>query len=304
MDLHELAVTLRSARWDWALLSAALAPIGLLPRAWRWRYLFPPDEAPRGLTAATMIGYMANNLLPLRAGELVRVSIVTRRQRGGFWLVFATLVVERVLDSAAIILILGSLALLMPVPPIFRGTAIALMVVDAAAIALLVALAAAPQRFQALLSWALGRWPRIQQRAVAAVTTFARGLEGVRSVAHTVPLFCLTILVWVCPVLAAWTMLRALGLDLPWLAGWTVLAFVGLSVSIPSAPGYIGVYHYAAALAVSLFGVSKTPATAFALLSHAAAIVPVTLVGWIYLLREHMTLGEARHAVPIETPPP
>jgi glycosyltransferase 2 family protein len=77
-----------------------------------------------------------------------------------------------------------------------------------------------------------------------------------------------------------------------------VLAFVGLGVSIPSAPGYVGVYHAAAVLAVDLFGVPRSAAVGYALLFHASQILPVTLVGWLYLLREQMSLGEATRARP------
>ena len=80
--------------------AVALAPLGLWARARRWRYLFPPGPEPPGLVAANMIGYMGNNVLPLRAGEFVRIYVVARRlavQRdgsvtGGLWLAGATIV--------------------------------------------------------------------------------------------------------------------------------------------------------------------------------------------------------------------
>ncbi len=81
---------------------------------------------------------------------------------------------------------------------------------------------------------------------------------------------------------------------LPLVVGWTVLAFVGLGVSIPSAPGYVGVFHVAATWALAIFGIAQTTAVGYALLFHASQFVPVTLLGWVFLLREHLTLGEAR----------
>ena len=72
-----------------------------------------------------------------------------------------------------------------------------------------------------------------------------------------------------------------------------VLAFVGLGISIPSAPGYVGVFHAAATLAVGLFGVTQSAGIGYALLFHASQILPVTLLGWLYLVREQMSLGEA-----------
>ncbi|PYO45316.1 MAG: hypothetical protein DMD84_28890, partial [Candidatus Rokuibacteriota bacterium] len=123
-----------------------------------------------------------------------------------------------------------------------------------------------------------------------------RGLDGIRTPSHLPRLAAWTALVWLLPAAAAWTMLRAVHLDLPFRAGWTVLAFVGVGISVPSAPGYVGVFHAAATAALEVFGVPRSAALAFALLYHASVIVPTTLVGWLFLLREHVSLGEVRRA--------
>jgi glycosyltransferase 2 family protein len=76
---------------------------------------------------------------------------------------------------------------------------------------------------------------------------------------------------------------------------------VGLGISLPSAPGYVGVFHLAARLALEVFGVPRESATAYAILFHATQILPITVVGWIFLLREHMSLADARRA-PVAAP--
>ena len=306
MDLGELGRQLRSAHWGWAALSTLLAPVQLWVRAHRWRYLFPPRSDPPRLIPAIMIGYMANNVLPLRAGEVVRVYVVARRWKPAagasrahpFWTTLATLVVDRVLDSLAVVLILAVLVLVIPVPAFLQMAALVVLAIDLAGIAVLIALVAAPARCARRIERLTARWPRLRQRALGVFETFVTGLDGIRAPAHILPLLLWTVLVWLTPAAAAWTMLRALGLELPFVAAWAVLAFVGLGVSIPSAPGYVGVFHAAAALALGLFGVSQAAAVGYALLFHAAQIVPITLIGWVYLLREQMSLGEATHARP------
>src|SRR5207245_7008010 len=135
--------------------------------------------------------------------------------------------------------------------------------------------------------------PGVERRVSRVFGTFVQGLDGIRARGHMLPLLGWTILVWLAPALAAWTMLQAMDLHLPLTAGWTVLAFVGLSVSIPSAPGYVGVFHYAAVLALEVFGVTRPIAVGYALVFHAAQILPVTLVGWLCLLRQHVSLRDA-----------
>jgi uncharacterized membrane protein YbhN (UPF0104 family) len=119
------------------------------------------------------------------------------------------------------------------------------------------------------------------------------GRAGVRTRAHALPLAGWTVFVWVLGAFGAWFLLRAVHLDLTLTAGWTVLAFVGFGISIPSAPGYVGVWHAAAVLALAIFGVGQAAALGYAVLYHASQFVPVTLIGWIFLLREHVSLGEA-----------
>jgi glycosyltransferase 2 family protein len=301
VDIRELGSQLAHARWEWVALSLVLGPFGVWTRGRRWWYLFPAGSNPPGLVPATMIGYMANNVLPLRAGEFVRVYVVARRWGHGFWTALATLIVERLLDSFVIVLAIVVLVLRRPVPRTLEVGAVILLAIDVVAVTVLGALAVAPAVAGRVIRRLTARWPSAQQRADDIVRTFARGLEGVRTGSHLLPLLLWTVIVWVAPAAAAWTMFRALHLDLPWIAGWAVLAFVGLGIAIPSAPGYVGVFHAAATLALTMFGVPTTAAFGYALLFHATQIVPVTIVGWIVLLREHVSLADATHARPAPT---
>jgi len=293
VDLRALGVALADTHWGWALASALFTVVGVWTRARRWRYLFPPGSNPPALFRASMIGYMANNVLPLRAGEIVRVYVVARHWSEGFWLPFATLVVERVLDGLAIVMILGSLLLVIEVPPPLRWTAGVFLGLDLAAVAVLAAAAAAPGACRTVIVQLTRRSQWLTARSTAIFEMFVRGLVGVRTARHAGPIFAWSFLVWLTAALAAWTALFAARLHLPLVAAWTVLAFVGLGISLPSAPGYIGVFHTAAVLALTLFGVSHSLAFGYAILYHACGFIPITLFGWILLLREHMSLGEA-----------
>jgi hypothetical protein len=304
VDLRELGSQLASARWEWVLVTSAVGPLMLWGRAIRWRYLFPPGSQPPGLVAANMIGYMANNVLPLRAGELVRVYVAARRLSrsrgepvtGGLWLAGATLVVERVLDSLTLVLIMAGLVLVIPVPRSLEIAAAVVLALDLVAAGALAALVVSPAPMRALVSRLTRRWPALEQQAMGGLDMILRGLEGIRAPAHLLPLAAWTVLVWVIGALGAWALFRAVHLELPLLAGWTVMTFVGFGVSIPSAPGYIGVWHAASVLALSLFGVAQAPALGYALLYHASQFVPITLIGWLFLLREQMSLGEVSRA--------
>jgi uncharacterized protein (TIRG00374 family) len=260
--------------------------------------LYPPESDPPGLLAAMLIGYMVNNVLPLRAGEVARVYVVAHRWGRGFWMVLATIIVERVLDGIAIVVMLAVLVLVIPVPAYLQWGAVLLLTVNVVGVASLALLAVAPGHTERMLHRFTRRWPRLERAAERAFLRFRDGLEGIRTPVHLAPLLSWTVAVWLMPVAGCWLVFRALDLTLPWTAAWAVLAFVGVGVSIPSAPGYIGVFHAAATIALGVFGVSAAEALGCALVLHAVQFVPVTVVGWIALLREHVSLTDATHAAP------
>jgi uncharacterized protein (TIRG00374 family) len=308
VDLPELGRQLAGTSWWWVAPAVAVGPLGLWARALRWRYLFPPRSEPPGLVAANMIGYMANNVLPLRAGELVRVYLAARHLRGArrmptaesLWLAGATVVVERVLDSVSLVLILAVLIFVIPVPAALQYAGAVILALDLVAAAALVGLIVAPAPSRRLLIRLTGRWPGLARRASRVLDMVLLGLEGVRAREHLAPLLAWTVLIWTLGAVGAWALLRAVHLDLALVAGWTVLVFVGFGISIPSAPGYVGVWHAAAVLALAIFDVSQAVAVGYAVLYHASQFVPITLLGWLFLVREHVSLGEVARA-PVST---
>lgn len=292
VDLHEVAIRLASTNWWFLAVSVGLNLGSLWMRAWRWYYLFPPGSEPSHLFNALMIGYMGNNVLPLRAGEVVRAYVASRRGQR-FWTVLATIVVERALDGLAIGLIVAALFLVIPIPAQLRWPAAVFLSVDLVAMALLAVIALAPGWCGGLIRALFHRWSWVERRAMDVLGTMSEGLRGVRAGHHFVPISLSTILIWGLFALSVWTGLRAAHLYLPLAASWTVLAFLGLGVSLPSSPGYVGVVQAATVLALALFSVARTEALSFSLLIHASQFVPVTLYGVILLLVEHVSLSEA-----------
>ena len=119
VDLREVGARLASTRWGFLAASVLLNLASVWVRAWRWFYLFPPGSQPTHLFNALMIGYMGNNVLPLRAGEIVRVYVVARRGQR-FWTTLATVVVERALDGLAVGLLVAALFLVVAIPAELR----------------------------------------------------------------------------------------------------------------------------------------------------------------------------------------
>lgn len=292
VDLHEIAGRLRQTLWTFLALSVGLNFVSLWMRAWRWRYLFPPEAQPTHLFRALMVGYLGNNVLPLRAGELIRVYVAARRGQR-FWTTFATVVVERVLDGLAVGLIVAALLLVVPVPTELRWSIFAFLALDVVGILVLAAIAMAPGFCRAIIVTLFHRMAWLERKLLRLLETMAEGLRGVRSVGHALPITGFSVAVWLAFALSIWTAMHAAHLDLPLAAAWTVLAFLGLGVSLPSSPGFVGVVQAATVLALALFSVPRTEALSFSLLFHASQFLPVTALGLLYLLLEHVSLTDA-----------
>jgi hypothetical protein len=295
VDLGVIAAHLRETLWTFLALSIALNFVSMWARAWRWAYLFPPGPRPSHLFRSLLVGYMGNNLLPLRAGEVVRVYVASRHGPR-FWTTFATVVVERVLDGLALGLIVAGLLLVVPVTAEMRWSIAIFLAVDLAAFLVLAMIAAAPGVCRVLIETIFHRVGWLERRLMALLGTMTEGLRGLRTPRHAIPLALSSVAIWFFLALSVWTAMRAAHLDLPLVASWVVLAFLGLGVSLPSSPGFVGVVQAATVLALALYAVPRAEALSFSLLLHASQFFPITAVGLVCLLLEHISLTDAARA--------
>ena len=298
VDLRDVGARLLRTHWGWLAVAAGLNLLSVWVRARRWRYLFPPGATPSHLFPAVMIGFMGNNVLPLRAGEVVRVYVVHRHGQP-FWTTVATVVVERVLDALAIGLMLAALILVVPIRAELRWSALLFMSVDLVAMAVLAFMAVAPDHCRRLGRSLCRFTPRLEGPVLRILDTFNEGLRGVRARRHAAPLVAWSAGIWVVLAGAVGAAFLAADLHLPFAAAWVVLAFLGLGVSLPSSPGFVGVVQAATVLALELFAVPRAEALSFSLLLHAAQYVPVTAWGLALLAAEHVSLGDARRGVAV-----
>ncbi|HEX6774775.1 MAG TPA: lysylphosphatidylglycerol synthase transmembrane domain-containing protein [Methylomirabilota bacterium] len=304
VDVRAVFARLADTHWGWLAVSIVVALSSLWARAVRWRLLFPRHAHPTHLFNAVMIGYMGNNVLPLRAGEVLRVYVVTRRGQP-FWTTVTTLVVERALDGVAIGAVLAFVFFLIPTPREIAWAAETFVGVVLLMVIVLVGIAAAPMPCRILIHSLCYRWPAIDRRLLAIFDSMSDGLQGMRRPAQLVPTAVWSVVIWMAIVFSVWACFRAARLDLPVSAALCVIAFIGLGVSLPSSPGFIGVFQAATVLALSIFGVDKVDALGFSLLLHASQFIPVTLWGLLLLVVEHVSLTDAARAreTPGMTPP-
>ena len=121
---------------------------------------------------------------------------------------------------------------------------------------------------------------------------FSEGLSVLRTPRHFIAVFWWTLLHWLLQPLAFWLGFKAVGIDVPVSATLFVQGIIVIGVALPSAPGFVGIFEGAAAVALAVYGISQTQALAWAVVFHVASYIPITLIGAYYFLRMGLHLGE------------
>ena len=313
VDLVEVRRAIVTA--DWLVLLGLSIPSYVLLlwlRALRWQQLTNPicpiPIAP--LFRAMAVGFMANNIFPLRMGEVVRSWMLARETNTSAAAIFGTIVLERVLDAVAVLLLVSFVLLMRggDGDGVLEKGAIILLPVALLPLVGLALLKTMPERVLAICRWVLRPIPRLADLAERLLTRFQEGLGALSGGIHLVWLALYTALIWLVasaiPIVAVFL---AMGLELGGPAemieaAWTTQAAVGVAVAIPSVPGFFGLFHAACRFALVSFGVAPATAVAAGTLLHGVMWVTLTTAGLLVLRIRHTSLGEVEEAADSPTP--
>lgn len=235
------------------------------------------------LTCAHLVGYTGNNVLPFRLGELLRVEYLSQRTPATRPFALTTAVVERLLDSLLLLTFFLATA-----PTVLGGRSWGpgiLMVVVGTLGALAVGTAMARSDLIPSVVRLVGRpWPALggalERRAVQVVD----GLQVLTGPLRLLQAFAATGLYWAIAFSTLTLLIRAFGLEVPWWTPTFVIAMVAVGTALPSSPAAVGTFHYFSAWALQLLGVPAETALSFAIVSHAVAMGPYTVVGLVALV--------------------
>jgi uncharacterized protein (TIRG00374 family) len=302
VEFDRLGMALQSARYQFLVLAAVIQVLTHLVRVWRWRYLIEPVKAvsPVSLLSATCIGFMANMVLPAHAGEVVRAYMLSRKEQVSTMASLGTIVVERMADLMSVVLMVLLVVTAPGLPatdgPLAEGLKIGGYLTAGVGVVLMGALWYLQANTAQMLRF-LGYYLRFlpaswRSRLLDALTAFASGLYALRQGRHLVVVLGLSLLLWsliaFCNLLVFW----AFDVQLPIVAAFFILVIQILSVSVPSAPGYIGTFHAAVVAGLAVFHVTQELALSIAIMMHAAFFFPFILLGLIFLWRESLSLRD------------
>jgi len=308
IDVREMGEIFKKVNYLYTLPLMGLNLFALWVRARRWGLLLRPIQPIPSWTLfrVTAIGFMANNILPARIGEVVRAVLLADRARISKTASLATVVVERLFDGFTVLFLFALVLLIMPFPPertggftleAMKSFGVFSFVLYSFVFVILLLLRFQNRRSLALLRFFLGRLPENWSRVLHRhVESFIAGLEVLKDGSKILMVILYSFFLW--SVLAATPYLLFYGFHLP-LSFWTAVfieVVLVFGVTLPSAPGFIGTFHWICAAALIFLGIEANLAKGFALILWLCGFVPVTALGLMLLWIEGLSLQVLKRA--------
>ncbi len=308
-DFGKIGQALGEANYLWLAPALVAYFMGVWVRAFRWHFLLGPiKKVPvRRLFPVVVIGYMANDVLPIRMGEVVRSYVLGKRENVTKTGALATIVVERIMDGITMLLFLAGTALFVTINKDIEGIEKLASAVFLVFIGIFFFVASSRTKLLKLEAFGLKLLPgSIRGRVEGIANKFIDGLQVLRQWRDLLMVFGLSIVAWLCEAAMYWMVALAFtGLNLSWQAILMTLAVANLFTLVPSTPGYVGPFDFAANnVLVGIFLVRSELAASYVILLHAALYFPVTLWGLFYWVREHFSFKEVELEKKKEEIPP
>ena len=309
VNLWGVLSAITRARPGWLALSLLTTFTNLAIRALRWKFLLEPLGPTTFASAfrATAVGFAASAVLPARAGEVIRPYFLARQAsrdtRGRMTATgaFATIILERLLDTVTVLILLASFVFvfgkdLAGVNPtgfaLVKWAGASATVVSIVALVVLFVLAGDPKRLgramtrlgQVLPSTLAGMIARIAEK-------FARGLGAIRRPGRVLAALAWSFPLWLSICLGIWSMTRAFQLAIPFTGSFLLLGLLTLGVAVPT-PGAVGGFHEAFRVGATMFyGAPDDAAVGAAIVLHLFSIGPSLLLGLLFAAQEGLNLG-------------
>lgn len=287
IDSTAMVAAFRDARYWPVLPAVAIYLVGVLIRAVRWQLLLKPLARVNLADSFRIIaiGYMANNIFPLRAGEFYRAHLLGTKATVSRTAVFSTIVLERLFDGLAMLFFLTILFTRpsFPIPPALSTvTAFSAFFFGGLLLASL-GFVFFPTLVLGLSEMFLRLLPaRLSDPLHLMVQGALAGLQSLRGWVSVTSIMLLSIVAWVCESLMYLFLFWSFSLPVGFGGGLLLVAIVNLGIMIPSSPGYVGTFEYFCTQTLTVFAVNPTLAFSYAAFLHVALFLPITLLGWLF----------------------
>ena len=268
-------------KYVYVIFAAFFLWLSVWLRALRWQFLFSSSKSPNvfSLYKIQMIGYFGNNVLPLRAGEIMRAFMINKEFGLSKTYAFGTIILERFLDMLTLIVLTFILVAIYPDENILQS--------NLAWVGFMVILVI-------LIAFKILNYLKELETNFFFMKYVKGIIDGVRSLESKskFPVIILSMLIWGIYLLDVFLLQCAFELNLNFSQILMMLVFSFMVMGVPSAPGMVGTYHASVQyVLVNLFGLPSILGNAFSLVMHAYGYILLTFIGLYYFMKSQFELG-------------
>ena len=302
LELDHVLAALRGASYGWLIPAVAVYFVSVWFRAWRWGFLLRSSKqvSTNRLFPIVVIGYMGNDILPFRLGEVLRAYVLWRKEGINVGTTLTTAVLERLFDGLTMVLFVLIGLLFVPMSTFLSRLVAVASAAFFGALAAFLFLAARPALLRQVADVLIGRLApaRLRPPLMGFVEGVIAGLESLRSGRDVLTLFGMTVWVWVIETFKYWLVSFAFDLHLPYVGILLMGGAVNLLTALPSLPGYVGTFELGIKILEGI-GAPAAAAGSYVLVLHAILLVPVTLLGLVFMGVEGVRWSEVGKAARI-----
>ena len=302
-DVGEIRDSLRRVNLGWLVPALVSYFVGVWLRAERWAVLLrslAPAVTGRSLFSTVVVGYMANNVLPLRTGELVRSYLISKEHGVRKTSVLATIAVERIFDGFTMLGFMLVATAFVSFTSELQHLAIVAFVIFTLLLIGMFLLTLGGTLLDRLLQLVLGPLPtRVADTVERLTESFLGGLGVLRHRRDLAMVAGLSLLAWLCEAAMYYVIARGFGEQVRDVVGFgatlMTTGVANMATLIPSSPGYIGQFEFGVRLVLNgALDVPEAQALAYAILVHAALYFPITALGVVEWFRKHLSISQVR----------
>ncbi|HSR90797.1 MAG TPA: lysylphosphatidylglycerol synthase transmembrane domain-containing protein [Gemmatimonadales bacterium] len=306
VNFAEVLLHLREARLVPIIAGVVMATLTFVLRIFRWQLLLRAEDGsrlpPGPLWHAIAMGFMANNVLPLRIGEVVRTFAATRLAGVRFTAALSSIAVERMFDALTVGFFLGLGLLLAGLPAdaevggVHMGRLATLVGVAAVAgLALAGAVVAFPRAAEATVR-KLVPFKGLADRLVTIIEGIRQGLSALQSPVRILGVILWSLAIWGLSALSFYVMFAAFGIEVSFAGALLMQSLIMFGIAVPSTPGYVGVFEAPIIAVLGLYHVDASLAATYAFTYHITTFIPITLLGAWSVARTNIGLRDLRRS--------
>lgn len=292
-DFSEIFQSIRNADIRFVIAFVLFTVVLIFVRGWRWSILTRGKLSVMDGFWLFNVGFLMNNVLPFRLGEIARAGLAGGRRDMHFTSAFSSIVVERLFDMVSVVVLLGIVLIGLDLPDWARATGVAM---GAGALTGMVILAYAAQRPQGAMTLGariLSLTPLFTaETAESFLRPFIGGLGGVSDWRIFLAGLSISLLAWFLSGVSGWILMIAFWPSPPLIMGLASVAAAGAGLTVPSAPSGIGPFHAAVIGIFTAVGYEGDLSRSFAFVMHGLSFLLTSVLGLVGMIREGLNFKD------------